>query len=254
MSLKTIFTALADQVRRLSGRTGMLGVEAMTDALSGVKLGVDASGLTAGANDVILDKEFIGASGGRQVGTMVNHGAVDITLDAASKIYSVPAGYHNGEGKVRAVTQTKTVSPTSSDQTVYPDSGKLLSAVTVQGAAGGYTGTVTIAASQTTGVTVTSVTVNTGVQLAEEDQLFLFLDAAATKKRDVVCARRLSADDIVAYKTTSDGDYRVNDHLGGIGVSYTGTSFSVFNVGENGAYHGCFRQGDTYRWVLVKRY
>ena len=36
MSLKTIFTALADQVRRLSGRTGMLGVEAMTDALSGV--------------------------------------------------------------------------------------------------------------------------------------------------------------------------------------------------------------------------
>ena len=131
MSIKTIFTALGDQVRRLAGRSDAMSVEAMTDALAGVRLGVDASGLTASASDVIKDKTFIGSSGGKQTGTMVNNGAVSATLDATTKSYTVPAGYHNGNGKVQVVTQTKRVTPGASSNTDYPDSGKLLSAVTV---------------------------------------------------------------------------------------------------------------------------
>lgn len=248
MSLKTIFTALADQVRRLSGRTGTLGVEAMTDALSGVMLGVDAAGLTAGATDVILDKEFIGASGGRQVGTMVNNGAVDVTLDASAKTYNVPAGYHNGNGKVKVVTQTKSVTPGTSEKTVYPDSGKLLSAVKVA-AAGGYTGTVTIGSNQY------SVSVNVGVNLGENDMLFMFIDQEHTGSREVVCARRLSPNDVLAYRTNVDGvgtlGYYVFD-LYGVDISYSGTSFTVASKKVEGGQSGCFTPGDVYRWVLVK--
>lgn len=249
MSLRTIFTALADQVRRLSGRTGFLGVEAMTDALSGVTLGVNASGLTAGATDVILDKEFIGASGGRQVGTMVNNGAVNATLDASTKTYSVPAGYHNGNGKVQVVTQTKSVTPGSSSQTVYPDSGKLLSAVTVGAVAGGYTGTVTIGSNRY------SVSVNVGVNLGENDMLFMFIDQEHTGSRYVVCARRLSPNDVVAYRTNVDSigilSYSVFD-LYGVDISYSGTSFTVASKKVDGAQTSCFTPGDVYRWVLVK--
>lgn len=248
MSLKTIFTALADQVRRLSGRTGKLGVEAMTDALSGVMLGVDASGLTAGATDVILDKEFIGASGGRQVGTMVNNGAVDVTLDASAKTYNVAAGYHNGNGKVQVVTQTKSVTPGTSEKTVYPDSGKLLSAVKVA-AAGGYTGTVTI------GSNLYSVSVNVGVTLGENDMLFMFIDQEHDGRREVVCARRLSPNDVIAYRTNVDSlgtlGYYVFD-LYGVDITYSGTSFTVASKSGDYGWSSCFTPGDVYRWVLVK--
>lgn len=251
MSLRTIFTALADQVRRLSGRTGFLGVEAMTDALSGVTLGVDASGLTAGATDVILDKEFIGASGERQLGTMTNNGAVDVTLDASTKTYNVQAGYHNGNGKVQVVTQTKSVTPGASSQTVYPDSGKLLSAVNVAAAvAGGYTGTVTIGSNRY------SVSVNVGVNLGENDMLFMFIDQEHTGSRDVVCARRLSPNDVVAYRTNVDSigilSYSVFD-LYGVDISYSGTSFTVASKKVDGAQTSCFTPGDVYRWALIKR-
>ena len=39
MSVKTSMTALADQVRRLSGETAELGIDAMTTALEGVTAG-----------------------------------------------------------------------------------------------------------------------------------------------------------------------------------------------------------------------
>lgn len=250
MSVKTIFTALGDQVRRLTGRSDKMSVAVMTDALAGVTLGVDASGLTASASDVIGDKVFIGSSGGKQTGTMVNNGAVNVTLDASTKTYSVPAGYHNGNGKVQVVTQTKSVTPGASSQTVYPDSGKLLSAVNVAAAvAGGYTGTVTIGSNRY------SVSVNVGVNLGENDMLFMFIDQEHTRSRDVVCARRLSPNDVVAYRTNVDSigilSYSVFD-LYGVDISYSGTSFTVASKKVDGAKTSCFTTGDVYRWVLVK--
>lgn len=249
MSVKTIFTALSDQVRRLSGRTEKMGVEAMTDALAGVTLGVDASGLTASASEVVMDKTFIGSSGGVQTGSMVNNGAVDVTLDASTKTYSVPAGYHNGNGKVQVVTQTKSVIPGDTEQTVYPDSGKLLSAVTVAAGAGGYTGTFTI------GSSLTSVTVNVGAEIGEDDMLFMFIDQEHTKSRSVVCARRLTPSDVVAYRTNVDSvgtlSYSVFA-LNGIEITYSGTRFTISSKTVDGITHSCFVSGDVYRWVLVK--
>lgn len=64
-------------------------------------------------------------------GTMEDNGAVAVTLDAATKEYTVPAGYHSGAGKVKVVTETKSVTPTKAAQTVSPTEGKVLASVSV---------------------------------------------------------------------------------------------------------------------------
>jgi hypothetical protein len=56
---------------------------------------------TAAAGDVLTGKTF-GTENGLSNGTMPNNGAVDASLTTQSQEYAVPAGYHNGAGKVKA--------------------------------------------------------------------------------------------------------------------------------------------------------
>lgn len=103
-------------------------VEAIPDAYQ------DVTSVTAGAGDVLLGKVIVDSTGGVVQGTMANNGAVEKTLDVSSAQateYTIPAGYHNGEGKVNIVTETKSATPTKSAQTIAPTAGKVLSAVTV---------------------------------------------------------------------------------------------------------------------------
>ena len=64
-------------------------------------------------------------------GSMINRGAVSQSLNTSTTSYTVPQGYHSGSGKVSITTQEKTITPTTSAQNVTPDSGKVLSKVTV---------------------------------------------------------------------------------------------------------------------------
>lgn len=64
-------------------------------------------------------------------GTMPNNGAVTQTLSGSKTSYTVPAGYHDGTGKVSITTETKSATPTKSAQTITPTSGKVLSSVSV---------------------------------------------------------------------------------------------------------------------------
>lgn len=100
----------------------------------------DISNVTATAPNVLAGKIFVNGSGVETTGTMTNNGAVSKTLDMSegstgytNNSYTIPAGYHNGSGKVNiAFEAQQTVTPDDSSHTVRPNSGKVLSTVYVE--------------------------------------------------------------------------------------------------------------------------
>lgn len=91
----------------------------------------DVTAVTAGASDVLTGKIIVNSEGAVVAGTMANNGAVSKTLTTADKEYTVPAGYHNGTGKVQIVPEDKSVIPSKEAQAVTATDGKVLNKVTV---------------------------------------------------------------------------------------------------------------------------
>lgn len=91
---------------------------------------IDTTDADAAAADILYGK-FAYVGGEKIEGTMANNGAVSKTLTPSSTSYTVPAGYHDGTGKVSITTEEKSATPTKSAQTITPTSGKVLSKVTV---------------------------------------------------------------------------------------------------------------------------
>lgn len=114
----------------------------------------DVSSTTIDEASALTGKIFVKADGTVCVGTMPNIGAVSETLAVATISYTIPKGYHNGEGKVSITLETKTVTPTKSAQKVTPASGKVLSEVTVEAIPDAY--------QDVTGVTATAAHVLDG--------------------------------------------------------------------------------------------
>ena len=92
----------------------------------------DVSSVTATAPDILSGKVFVTAAGAVTTGTMANNGAVKQTLTAQQQSYTIPAGYHSGSGSVSISPESKTATPTKSQQTISPTSGKVLTSVTVE--------------------------------------------------------------------------------------------------------------------------
>lgn len=92
----------------------------------------DVSSVTAAAGDVLTGKVIVTADGKVTTGTMANNGAVSKVLTASDPSYTVPQGYHSGSGTVSVDPESKTVTPTTAQQTVSPTEGKVLSTVTVE--------------------------------------------------------------------------------------------------------------------------
>lgn len=94
----------------------------------------DVSSVTAEAADVLTGKIIVGADGAVVAGTMVNNGAVSKTLSATAdgKEYTIPAGYHNGEGSVSISLEAVSVIPKKILQTVKANDGRVLSSVSVR--------------------------------------------------------------------------------------------------------------------------
>ena len=91
----------------------------------------DISATTATAPDVLANKVFTGADGQTRTGTMANNGAVTQVISVDSPSYTIPTGYHNGEGAVSIDPETKTATPTKASQKITPTAGKVLSSVTI---------------------------------------------------------------------------------------------------------------------------
>ena len=92
----------------------------------------DVSAVTAVAGDVLANKIIVDSTGKPVAGTMPNNGGVSKVLTAEEPAYSVPAGYHDGTGTVSITPETKSATPTRSQQVVQPTAGKVLTQVTVE--------------------------------------------------------------------------------------------------------------------------
>lgn len=82
--------------------------------------GVDLDVITAQADDILAGKVIVGPDGEPLTGTMPNRGAVSQSL-AINGSYTIPAGYHNGNGKVTQSVKTKgaqTFTPGRSNQSI----------------------------------------------------------------------------------------------------------------------------------------
>ena len=89
--------------------------------------GGDLDVITAVAPDVLNGKVIVDKDGNPLTGTMPNQGAVNQSLGVNST-YTIPAGYHNGQGKVTqnlATMAAQTINPSASQQTVS-SSGKYM--------------------------------------------------------------------------------------------------------------------------------
>lgn len=168
-ALTDLFTSLANKIRtKLSTSTTYTPAQAVAAIDDVYDKGVtDTKVGNAGAGDVLSGKTFTNSSTVGETGTMTNNGAVSQSLNCGGS-YTVPAGYHNGSGKVTAnslasqtgvdsgktavtagtmvsgyqgwvngnkVTgtfagQEKTVTAETSAASVTPDSGKYLTKVT----------------------------------------------------------------------------------------------------------------------------
>lgn len=98
----------------------------------------NVTSVTATAGDVLATKVIVNAEGETVVGTMPNNGAVNKLLDASTASYTVPKGYHSGAGTVSIELEEKSVTPSTSAQTVAPTKGKVLSKVTVAAIPGNF--------------------------------------------------------------------------------------------------------------------
>ena len=115
-------------------------------------IGVDADDLgDAVASDVVSGKTFTSESGIEVVGTMPNNGAVSPSALSPNGSYTIPEGYHNGNGVVSASPNTGTYSPTTRNAALDMGISNLNRYVNTNGVPNSNSGTYTFPANDTGG-------------------------------------------------------------------------------------------------------
>lgn len=104
-NLTALFTAIADAIRAKKGTTGTIVADNFPDEIDTIQNGIDLSGVTAEASDVLTPKVFVNSEGETIVGSIPTKTSSDITT-SANKV-SIPAGYYanNTSKSISTVTQ-----------------------------------------------------------------------------------------------------------------------------------------------------
>ena len=102
-------------------------------------------------SDVLYNKVFSNADGIDKVGTMPNIGAVSPSPLIPGGSYTVPEGYHNGNGVVEAASNTGTYSPTTRNAALDMGADNLNRYVDTTGVPNTNSGTYTFASGDTGG-------------------------------------------------------------------------------------------------------
>lgn len=134
----------------------------------------------ATAADVLTGKTFVTADGTETAGAMPAIAAADHNVvstlppsplpDGTSSgyLYTIPSGYHNGQGTAYVAIETKSATPSGSSQTITPSSGKLLQSVSVAAIPSKYgdtTGDTAVAGNLLTGVKAHTISNGSAIQI-----------------------------------------------------------------------------------------
>lgn len=97
-------TKAAQEITAAAGKVlGKVTVEAIPEAYQ------DVTGVTATGADVLEGKTIVSSTGERVAGAMTNNGAVSAAIDGLTTTsYTIPAGYHTGEGTVKLTDDIET--------------------------------------------------------------------------------------------------------------------------------------------------
>ena len=137
-TLSSLLTGIADAIRSKKGTTAEINAQDLPSEIEGITL---ATG-NATTGDVLSGKTFSNTSGNGLTGTMANNGAISSTISAGGS-YTIPAGYHNGSGKVSATANSGNASTSQvlSGATFYSNSAtKQTGSMTNNGAVSGSVG------------------------------------------------------------------------------------------------------------------
>ncbi len=106
-TLTSLFTAIADAIRAKKGTTDVIVADNFPDEIAGITAGggVDVSGVTATAADVLSPKVIIDKNGVERTGTISTKTSSDLTASGAK--VTVPAGYYASAASKSVSTATQ---------------------------------------------------------------------------------------------------------------------------------------------------
>lgn len=180
--------------------------------------------------DVLLNKTFSNDDGVDKVGTMPNNGAVSPTALSPNGSYTIPEGYHNGNGVVTASPNTGTYSPITRDAALDMGISNLNRYVNTNGVPNSNNETYTFASGDTGG------TKDLG-----ENNTYRYVNATNVYNKGKADA--ITRFDVFAYSTSASSPVKASVRLPYSFVSLF-NQFRVTNIPSNGNYRS-FSQQDS---------